>query len=364
MPEGTARVDAVAHVPAVLRELGLDPDAAIARAGLDPRTFDDPANEIPMASLGRLFALAAARSGCPHVGLLVGERSGLGSLGLVGLLARHSPDLGAALRNLTTHLHLRDRGAVAPLLVSDGLASLGYEIYEASLEGGDQICDGALAIGMNLIRALCGRRWRPSEVLFAHRQPADLRPFQRVFDAPLRFDAERTAIVFPAKWLEHRTEGADAALYRELACRVDALEARMGGDLVAELRPLLRVILLAGKGSVDEVAERLSMHRRTLNRRLRTRGTSLRRLTEEIRSEIARHLVRDTRMPLIEVAETLGYADASAFTRAFLRWTGRPPSAWRKEPQPGSVAKCQAPARAAVYARPPGQRQGVHARSA
>jgi AraC-like DNA-binding protein len=324
------RVDAIGHIPAVLREIGLDPDAVLAATGLDPRAFDDPLSEIPMASLGRLLAAAVAASGCEHVGLLVGERSGTASLGVVGLLVRHSPDVGAALRNLTAHLHLRDRGAVASLEVESGVARFGYEISEAGVEAVDQICDGAMAIAMNILRELCSPAWRPSEVLFAHTAPADLRPFRRVFGARLRFDAERTALVFPAKWLAHATQGADRQHFRAVSAWVDALETSNADDFVARLRRELRMILLGRKGSVGEVARRLSLHRRTLNRRLQARGTSVHRLVEEVRFEIARQLVVNTRMPLTEVAAVLGYADASAFTRAFRRWTGHVPSAWRR----------------------------------
>jgi AraC-like DNA-binding protein len=342
--EGVFRADTVTDLPAVLRGLGLDSDAAIAAAGLPPRLFDDPLNEVPMAGLGRVVARAVAASGCEHLGLLVGERCQPASLGPVGLLARHSPDVGTALRNLTTHLHLRDRGAVAPLLVADGSAMLGYEIYQTGVEGCDQICDGAMAIVMNLMKSLRGAAWRPSRVLFAHSRPADLRPFRRVFGAPLYFDAERTGLVFASSCLEQPVRGADPARYRELEQAVAAAESALEGDLVAELRRLLRVILLGGKGSVGEVAGRLSMHRRTLNRRLRARGTTLHRLVEETRFEIARQLVEHTRMPLTDVAAALRYADASAFTRAFQRWTGRPPSAWRQAARTVAVANCQADA--------------------
>lgn len=328
--QGSQRVDAVMQLPTVLRDLGLDPRITLAEGGLDPGVFDHPANEIPTASLGRVTLIAAARSGCANLGLLVGQRSGLVSLGLVGALARHSPDVGTALRQLSAHLHLRDGGAVAPLLVSDGVASFGYEIHQPYVEGGDQLCDGALAVEMNILRTLCGRGWRASEVHFAHRAPADLRPYRRFFEAPLHFDAERTALLFPATWLERRTAGADPIRFRELESRVDTLEQRASADLVAGLRRMLRLTLLAGGGSVDEVAERLSLHRRTLNRRLRSRGTSVHRLVEEVRSEIARQLVANTGMLLTEIAATLGYADASSFTHAFRRWTGSAPNAWRK----------------------------------
>ncbi len=329
--EGMLRVDAIARLPAVLRELGLEPGSTLAATGLDPRSFDDPRSEIPIASLGRLLAHAAVASGCEHVGLLVGERSPLASLGLVGQLVQHSPDVGTALRSLSAHLPLRDRGGVAPLLVQNGIATLGYEIYQPGVEGADQICDAAIAIGMNVMRALCGTAWRPTEVLFAHRRPADLHPFRRLFGAPLCFDAERSALVFASSWLDRRTPGADPALFGELVGRVRALESATACDLVVDLRRMLRVLLPTGGGSVGELAERLSLHRRTLNRRLRASGTSLQRLIQEGRFEIARQLVENTRMPFTRIAATLGYADASAFTRAFQRWTRRSPSAWRKQ---------------------------------
>jgi AraC-like DNA-binding protein len=231
------------------------------------------------------------------------------------------------------------------------VATLGYDIYHPGVEGSEQIYDSALATAINVMKGLCGRAWRPSEVLFCHGKPEDLRPFRRVFAAPLRFDAERSALVFPAAWLGQRTSGADAAVYRRAERCVEALEASAAGDLVADLRRLLRTLLPGAGGSVGEVAERLAIHRRTLNRRLAARGTSLRRLVEEMRFEIARQLVENTSMPLVEVSAALGYADASAFTRAFRRWSGAAPSGWRQDRRDGRDANGRAAPAAAAYPR-------------
>jgi AraC-like DNA-binding protein len=327
--DGSIRVDAITAMPRVLRDLGLDPRSCIAEAGLDPEVFGCPQNAVPVEDLGRLFDLAGARAGCSHVGLLIGGRSGLDSMGRIGLLARHSPNVRTALRSFTRFMHLRDTAAVAYLEVSGGTACLGYELHRAGIEGADQICDTALAIGMSAVRALCGPAWRPSQVLFAHRAPADRRPHQSAFRAPLCFDAGRSALLFPATWLERSTDGANPMLFRALGERLRDLETLTGGDLVSDLRRILRVALVSGGGSVEEISERIGLHRRTLNRRLAARGTSLHALVEETRFEIARQLLENTRMPLGEIAATLGYAKASAFTRAFCRWSGRAPSRWR-----------------------------------
>ena len=156
-----------------------------------------------------------------------------------------------------------------------------------------------------------------------------LAPYRRFFQAPLRFDAEQTVLVFPARWLERPLPGADATLRRILEQQVEALEASGGPDIVGQLRRVLRSLLVTGSGSLDQVAQLFSMHRRTLNRRLRASGTTFQRLVEEMRYEIARQLLEDTRMSVVEIAAALDYADASAFTRAFKRWSGVSSAAWR-----------------------------------
>lgn len=341
--DGVLRVDIIMHVPALLRGLGIDPQALLAELGLAPGTFADPTNTISFASLGRLTALVVRRTGCAHFGLLIGQGAGLGSIGLVGRFAQSAPDVGTALRSLMSHFHLRDRGAVLSLSASGGSATLGYDIYQSGIEATDQICDGAIAIAMNAMRTLCGRGWRPSEVRFSHAIPADPHPFRSFFGAPLRFDCERTALVFPARWLDHRPNAADPAVYESLERQIAALESSATEDLVAELRRILRSLVVGGEGSVEEVARRLALHRRTLNRRLQRLGTSVHQIVEETRREAACHMLEHTRMPMIEIASALGYADASAFTRAFRRWTGRTPSSWRERLGAPAVAQSVEP---------------------
>jgi hypothetical protein len=98
-------------LPALLRSFGEDPDAVFREAGVDPRLVDDAENSIGLAAMGRPLAVGAARTGCAHLGLLLGQRGGLESLGLIGLIAGHSLGVGTAPRNLILHLHLHDRGA-------------------------------------------------------------------------------------------------------------------------------------------------------------------------------------------------------------------------------------------------------------
>jgi AraC-like DNA-binding protein len=301
----------------------------MAEAGLDLKLFDDPDNLIAYAARSRLLSRCVATTGCEHFGLLVGQRGSLSSLGLVGFLVQHSSDVGTALRNLVRYLHLHVRGAATTLSAHGRLALLGYEIHEPQVEATDQVGDAAIATAFNILRALCGPGWKPFEVLLAHRKPRDVDPFRRFFRAPLRFDAEQNAVVFSATWLTHRVSGADPELRRLLQKQIDALEVRHHDDFPEQLRSVLRTALLTGHGTADQIAALFSMHRRTLSRRLNTFGINFQDLVDEGRFEIARQMLEDSAMRVSEIAASLEYADASAFTRAFRRWSGTTPAVWR-----------------------------------
>jgi AraC-like DNA-binding protein len=327
--EATVRIGTIVALPSILRNLGVDPAEIVAEAGFDLTQFDDPDNRITYAARSHLIAHCAARTGCQHLGLLVGQQIDLQSLGLVGLLVKYSPDVGTALRNLVHFFHLHVRGAVTDLETDGDLAILRYEIYQTSAEAIAQITDGAVASMFNILRSLCGPGWKAIEVRLAHRKPNDVRPFRGFFRAPVVFDAEQNAVVFTADWLNHRLPETDPELHRLLLKEIDAIEARHGDNFPGQVRSVLRTALVTDRARSDQVAALFSMHSRTLSRRLNEFGTSFQALLDEGRFEIARQMLEESKMEVSQIAMTLDYADASAFTRAFRRWSGTTPAQWR-----------------------------------
>lgn len=327
--EGAARLGPLVQVPALLEELGVEPEAVLREEGIAPQFLANPENVIGFIPGGRLLTRCAETTGCAHFGLLLGRRSGVEALGLIGLLASNAPDLGTALRDLILHMHLSDRGAVPFLSVEGRCAFLGYSIYHPRVESIRHIYDVVMAVVCNVMRALCGPDWHPSEVIFSHSRPANVKPFRDHFQAPLRFDAPRTGLLFPASYLDHPLPGSNPQLRQLLEQRVAALETEGAGDFVALVRRILHNLVLDGHGSLSEVAQVFGIHHRTLNRRLRESGWTFKALLDEVRHEIARQLLADTDLSVLELAAVLGYADDTAFTRAFKRWSGVPPSAWR-----------------------------------
>ena len=96
-----------------------------------------------------------------------------------------------------------------------------------------------------------------------------------------------------------------------------------------DLRRVLETELLKGPCTSIEIARRFSMHHRTLNRHLAREGVTFQQVVDEIRFTIARDLLANTDLALDRISVMLRYSAPSAFTRAFRRWSGQPPSAWR-----------------------------------
>jgi len=330
--EGQQRVGALAEVPQLLRELGADPAEVAAGAGLDVSVLRDPENSIPFTAAGRLLQAGAMRTGCPHFGLLVGQRCDTRSLGLVGRLMRNARSWGGAVQDLVENQHRYVRGGVPYLVARGGVAWAGYAIHQQGTEGIDHFCDGAIAVGFNMMRELCGSL--PDEILLSRKPPADIQPYRRFFRVPVRFDAEQSALVFPARLLERQVPGADSRQREMLEASVVKYWAVALPDAAEQVARILRSRVLFGDATLDEVARCLTMHPRTLNRRLRSEGTTFRKLLNEAHFEVARQLLAGTRINVSGIAIALGYAETSAFSHAFHRMAGVSPFEWRTGPDP------------------------------
>ena len=225
-----------------------------------------------------------------------------------------------------TNLSTQDRAGVPSLASRDGTALLTFATYQAESRSGTQILDAALGVTVNILRTLCGSGWNPSEVLVSR---ADQALYRRHFRAPVRFNQESASIVFPARDLDLRIVGADPMMRAMLEEKIQQLKGEQGSEFSDDIRRLLRTRLTSNHCSADDIAHLLTMHRRTLSRRLKGGGMGYRAITNEIRFEIARQLLQDTQVPLAQIAAALGYSEASAFTRAFRRWSGQTPTTWR-----------------------------------
>ncbi len=341
MSDGQQRVGALAVVPQLLRELGADPANVLADVGLDDHALRDPEDVIPFTAAGKLLHVSAMRTGCAHFGLLVGQRCDTRSLGVVGSLMRNAETWGQAVLDLVGNQHRYVRGGVPYLIVQDSLAWAGYAIYQLGTEGVDHFCDAAIAVGFNMMRELCGAL--PDEVLLSRKSPVDAHPYRWFFRVPVRFDAEQSALVFPAGLLDRRVPAADPRQRAILEGSVAQYWAIALPKVSDQVIRILRSRVISGDFTLETVARCLTMHPRTLSRHLHAEGVTFRRLLNETRLEVARQLLLGTRIDVTGIAAALGYAEISAFSHAFHRMTGMPPLGWRAGLAESGLAPHKAP---------------------
>jgi AraC-like DNA-binding protein len=330
MPRGDVRVGPLRPIPVLLAEHGLDPAQLLGSVGLDPRLFDDPENRVPFRALGHLLETSVTLTQCRHFGLMVGERFTLDSPGVLGRVMRNSPTLRDALRLAIQHLELHDRGAVALSLdYGNSQAALGYSLFDGHTPAAEQILDGSTAIRYRIIRELCGRSWKPLAIHLSHRRPRTIGPFRHFFGPDLEFDTRISAVVLDARWLDHPIPGADPAAYSKIVDTIEAMEAQEPAPFAGRVRRAIHAMLFSASASTASLANLFNLHERTLRRRLEEEGETVRNLVSEVRQEIAIHLLRDTALPVSEIAAILRYSDATVFSRAFRGRSHLSPSQWR-----------------------------------
>lgn len=172
---------------------------------------------------------------------------------------------------------------------------------------------------------------RPESVTFRHPASASPADYLRAFGVMPVFNQERTALTYPRSILDEPVHGTPVEAGRLIKERLDALldEAERGASAAGRVRAVIPGLLRARSATAPAAAHALGMGRRTLERRLDAEGTSFRALLDEARLSLARSWLDE--VEIAEVADRLNYADVRAFDRAFRRWTGTTPSAWRLE---------------------------------
>jgi AraC-like DNA-binding protein len=172
-----------------------------------------------------------------------------------------------------------------------------------------------------------------SQICFAYREPSDGALHRSLF-APsvVRFETPCDRILLKASSLALPLCSRDAAIHRVLSRHAQQLESEHNADdgLARRVRAGLLDLLSCGKGDADEIARRLGVSRRTLTRHLAREGVNFRQLLEEVRHQSALRFLETTNIELSRIAVMLGYTDTSSFCRAFIRWSGRSPLAYRR----------------------------------
>ena len=155
-------------------------------------------------------------------------------------------------------------------------------------------------------------------------------PYKRFFKAPIRFNAEETAITFPSHWLQRAVPSADEFLHIHIEKEARILHEQQHQELLDRLPEVLHLGILKRRFSAQEISAKFKINERTLHRRLKIAGTSFRHELDEVRQTISLQLLANTNLSVAEIADALAYKGSSTFIRAFKRWNNVSPQTWRR----------------------------------
>lgn len=322
---------------AAFEALGLDGAELLAELGLERAALEGPDRRIPATVADGLWQAAMARSRDPNLALRAAERLEFGAYRVIDHLAAHAPTLGRSFERIAAYFSIVDPRARIEIAEHDELCSIAISGTMPRTELPRAAIEYTFAALYLRTRAGLGIDYRPARIDFAAAPPETTTVHERVFGCPLRFDVERSVMLIRREdWTRAPIRPADASLFEVLDQHAALLLAKLppASPLLAALREAITAELRDGEATLARVGKRLGMSGRTLQRRLDEQQLEFRAVVDEVAAELAKAWLHDRALAIGEVAFLLGFADQSAFTRAFKRWTGLTPGRWRAQSQP------------------------------
>jgi AraC-like DNA-binding protein len=321
----------IIHLVIGLRAIGIDPDPALRRIGWSCDAI--LACEEPFRrSFFYDFWQSLTETVGPGIGLRLAEQARPKMFPVLGDVIANSASLGDALIRGVRFTRVAHSHIELSVSIEGDRAMLVHAPLERALLHREavELLSGIIA---TFARRLARSHHAPEEVRFAHAAPADTARYEAFFGAPVRFGQPHDALVFHTALLLEPVVGANtsvvAAAEREAIVILE--DQPKTENFTAHVRALIDLELKVGNASVEQIAGKLGMHRKTLTRHLKANGTTFQRLLAELRYERAERWLRKPGMSVADVAVRLGYADASAFNKAFKRWAGSGPQSYRQK---------------------------------
>ena len=301
----------------------------------------DPTTRVPHGLAVDMFEVFQEVVGDPAAALRAGLKSQRGDYELLEYLCGSCSTLGASIACLSRYYPLL---IAAELQLEPGpeRSEVRFRIMPG-LPAPSAMNEFALAsnFAMSILHLqLSEDLLPPIEVTFAHASPSHADVFEQVFGVPVRFGAPHNAIVIHTRMLSHPLRDADPVLHAVLKRLADQ-ELSMLQALSAfpnKVRSAIEAELRDG-ALLERVADRMCLSPGGLRSRLRQHGATYSELLDAVRKEHARRALRDTQLGIAELAHGLGFAHPPAFHRAFRRWFGVTPSAYREVQSEHPVAR-------------------------
>lgn len=299
--------------------------------GLPTVPPSDPYAPIPLRAYLALFEDAAEAAEDPVLGARLGFACRPGDLAPIGLLAIQAGTIRGGISAMARFGPALQTGTTVALEDNGETLVLSYRIAAPGIAPTRQDAEFTLAALCGLVRTAFDLRWRPEEIHFHHRAHDRQPLLERWFGCPVIFGQPANRILMSATEADrqHRTEDRDliALIERHLTDMSMTDAARSLSEQVEAL-----ISRRLGLQPIDllSVASALEMSPRTVQRQLANEGTSLSVLVQKCRLQMAEKMLLAKTQPIEAIAASLGYADGTAFWRAYRGWTGHAPTQARR----------------------------------
>lgn len=330
----------LAALAAELAAQGVSVKDLFERTGVLPCQLEDPHARISRRQRLAIYRSAILLAKRSDIGLLAGARQRISDYGIYGYAMVSSPTFGEALKFSIKHIamagstvlqiSLRVENGIA-ILRSHGTQSLGNllpfvaEFWRSSMTA--------------LFNRVLEAPFPTSRMLFPFPAPVHWRNYERMFNCPIEFDAGSMEWHFRAEVLERGCPNANPITAQVCQQFCDVIMAEHPGetDMVRRIRA---ACLNSPKRfpPAEEIAEQLGLSLRTLHRRLAQDGLSYQSVLDNMRRSLATEFLENTHLMIDEIAERVGFADATSFRKAFRKWTGHSPTHFRRPDSAGSSA--------------------------
>jgi AraC-like DNA-binding protein len=329
------RAGALKGYGALMRELGADPRPVLERNDIDPGLLEDPESMISLGAMARLLEDSSLVTQCPDFGLrLAGHQDSRDLLGPLAIAIQNAATVEQALTDAARYLFFHSPAYEVVLdphspLFAD-CATLYFAIRIEGFLPQRQLLDGCLGYTFVFSRMMTGGQFRLRGVSLPHTPSASKAVYRRFFNAPVHFEQPYAGLHVDRDMIRADLKSANPML-RQLA--IDYIAQRCpprAHTMSNRVRHALTRTMGASRGTKKEIAELLSMHPRTLQRRLEDEGLTFEGIREDVYKTATLHFLRETDVPLKQLAGALGFSEQSALTRSCARWFGASPSRIRR----------------------------------
>ena len=314
-----------------LESHGYDPAPLFVRAGLDPAKLRDANARYRDSHMYRLWQIALEVTADPYLGLKVAECWHPSAAHALGYAWLASATLHDAFERVVRYFRLITDKERLILEESTEEFRLVLENPVADYPTADEDTDAYFATLIVMCRMSYGDSFVARRITMRRPPLPDPGPFNDFFRSPLQYSGNENTVYFGKEELLTPLPTANAEVARASDGIVQSYLARFDRSSVAMLvRTKLTEQLSSGHASQDSIARSLHMSLRSLQRKLNNEGTSYKELVDETRRELAAHYMAESHLTINEITYLLGFSEPSNFSRAFKRWTGKSPSAYRE----------------------------------